>query len=301
MSTVGELLAEAKERLRSAPFAPPAREAHLLLGRVLDLSEARLLARTDEEVPPDAEAAFRRLLSRRLTGEPVAYLTGEREFYGRPFLVDRRVLVPRPETEHLVESVLERSASLPDDARILDVGVGSGAIAVTLALERPRWRVTATDLSPGALAVARANARRLGAADLRLLACDLASALRLDRFDLVVSNPPYIPTEDESTLSIEVRGFEPHAALFSPADHAEGGEAVPGTGIASRLLSQAARLRPEAEMALEIGHAQLDGFRAVAGRHGWRITRSVPDLAGIDRVVWLAREGRAPAPSTAPE
>lgn len=296
MATIGELVAEAKARLRAAPFAPPPREAHLLLGHVLGLGEAHLLAHSGDAVPEAAAADFRALLARRLTGEPVAYLVGEREFYGRPFAVDRRVLVPRPETEHLVEEVLARSGDLPADARVLDVGVGSGAIAVTLALERPRWCVTATDLSPAALAVARDNARRLGLstdgggeARLRLVACDLASALRLDRFDLLVSNPPYVPEEDSAILSPEVRDFEPHAALFSPADRAAADGPLPGTGIASRLLEQAANLPPGAQVVLEIGHGQLDGLRSVAPRHGWRVARAIDDYAGIPRVVRLER------------
>lgn len=294
MVTIGDLLAEAKARLRAASFTPPPREANLLLGHVLGLAEARLLARTDEPVPAAAETDFRALFARRLTGEPVAYLIGEREFYGRPFAVDRRVLVPRPETEHLVEEVLARTGDLPPDARVLDVGAGSGAIAVTLALERPRWRVTATDLSPAALAVARDNARRLGlstsrGARLRLVACDLTSALRLDPFDLLVSNPPYVPEEEAAILSPEVRDFEPHAALFSPADRAAADGPLPGTGIASRLLEQAASLPPGAEVVLEIGHGQLDGLRSVAPRHGWRVARAIEDYAGIPRVVRLER------------
>jgi release factor glutamine methyltransferase len=300
MATVGALLAEAKERLRAAPFAPPPREAHLLLGHVLGLGEARLLARTDDEVPAARAAAFRALLARRLTGEPVAYLTGEREFYGRSFLVDRRVLVPRPETEHLVEAVLA-DPSLPEDARILDVGAGSGAIAVTLALERPGWRVVATDLSPAALAVTRENARRLGVpigGRLRLVACDLASALRLGTFDLLVSNPPYVPAEDRDTLSPEVRDFEPHAALFSPADEpdeaGEGGKTAPGMGIASRLLGQAAGLRPGGEAVLEIGHGHRDGVRAAGRRHGGRLLRAIPAYAGNPRVVRLAPSDTEP-------
>jgi release factor glutamine methyltransferase len=293
MATVGELLAEARERLRAAAFAPPPREAHLLLGHVLGLGEARLLARTGDEVTAGDTAAFRALVDRRLTGEPVAYLTGEREFYGRSFRVDRRVLVPRPETEHLVEAVLA-DRSLPEDARVLDVGAGSGAIAVTLALERPAWRVVATDLSPAALAVARYNARRLGVpagGSLRLVACDLASALRSTSrwgsFHLLVSNPPYVPAEDRHSLSPEVRDFEPHAALFSPPG--EDGETAPGMGIASRLLEQAAGLRPGAEVVLEIGHGQLEGVRAAGRRHGWHVLRVIPDYAGIPRVVRLAR------------
>lgn len=287
---VRDLLAEAKALLAAAPHAPSAREAHLLLGHVLGLSEARLIARDREAVPPPAERRFRELLARRLRGEPVAYLTGEREFYGRSFRVDRRVLVPRPETEHLVEAALDAAGDLgvPAGARVLDVGVGSGAIAVTLALERPRWRLVGTDLSPGALALARANARRLGAGRCCFVACDLASAVRLEAFDLLVSNPPYVPIEEEAALSPEVRDFEPGGALFSPGGDTGAG-AAPGTGIASRLLGQARALPRRAAVILEIGHGQLDSVRALADRHGWRLARAIPDYAGIARTVVLRR------------
>lgn len=293
MTTVRDLLAEAKRRLAAAPFEPPPREAHHLLGHVLGLSEAQVLARDDQPVPPEAEAAFRRLLERRLAGEPVAYLLGAREFYGRPFRVDRRVLVPRPETEHLVEAALAPELGLPDRARVLDVGTGSGAIALTLALERPGWRVVAADLSPAALAVARDNARRfdlLGASSgdgdrrLRLVASDLASALRLADFDLLVSNPPYIAREEAAALSPEVRDFEPPGALF--------GDAPSGTGIASRLLEGLEELPPDAPVILEIGHGQLEAVLELARRHGRRPARTITDYAGIPRVVVLTRDER---------
>lgn len=297
MPTIATLLREAKERLAAAPLHPPPREAHLLLGHVLGLSEARLLARDRDSVPPEAEEAFRALLERRLTGEPVAYLVGEREFFGRPFRVDRRVLIPRPETEHLVEAVL--ALDLPEDARVLDVGTGSGAIAVTLALERPGWRVVATDLSPGALVLARDNARRLGPRTegppgLRLVAADLLAGLRLEAFDLLVSNPPYVALEEAAALSPEVLEFEPHGALFSRAGSGESGapsEAPPGTGIASLLLERSATLPARAPVVLEIGYGQLDAVRAVAARHGRRVVRVVPDYAGIPRVLVLTRAG----------
>src|SRR4029079_11845729 len=145
MPTIRQLLAEARPRLAATSFGAPPREALLLLGHVLGLSEAQALARGDSDVPARAEARFRELLERRLTGEPAAYLMGEREFYGRPFFVDSRVLIPRPETEHVVEEAL--AASLPKRPRILDVGTGSGCLAVTLALEIPGSCVVATDLS----------------------------------------------------------------------------------------------------------------------------------------------------------
>lgn len=293
MTTVRELLTEAKRLLAEAPFRPPPREAHLLLGHVLGLSEAQVLARDDLAVPAGTEAAFRELLGRRLTGEPVAYLLGEREFFGRRFRVDARVLVPRPETEHLVEAALDPELGLPAGARVLDVGTGSGAIALTLALERPGWRVVAADLSPAALAVARENARRFGLREegsrrLRLVGSDLTSALRLGAFDLLVSNPPYVEPEEAAALSPEIRDFEPHGALFGGAPAG----ARSGTGIASRLLAGSSALAPHAPVILEIGRGQLEAVRELAARHGRRPARVIADYAGIPRVVVLTRDER---------
>ncbi len=145
----------------------------------------------------------------------MAYLTGEREFFGRSFRVDHRVLIPRPETEHLIEIAL--ALPLPERARVLDVGTGSGAIATTLAVERPGWRLVATDLSLGALAVARGNAARQGVgARVLAVGADLLAGLELGDFDLVVSNPPYIDPQDLADLPRDVRDWEPRLALVSP-------------------------------------------------------------------------------------
>jgi UDP-N-acetylglucosamine 1-carboxyvinyltransferase len=180
---------------------------------VLGLSEAQVLARGRQPAGATAQRLFLALLERRLGGEPVAYLLGEREFYGRSFAVDRRVLVPRPETEHLVEAAL--AARLPRSPRILDLGTGSGCLAVTLALELPAARLVATDLSPGALAVAAANVRRWGVEGrVGLAAADLFAGLDLAAFDLVVSNPPYIDRREAPTLSPEVVDFEPAAGAL---------------------------------------------------------------------------------------
>lgn len=285
-ATVADLLREAKRLLARAPFSPSPREAHLLLGRVLGLSEAALLARDERPVSPAEESAFRRLLDRRLTGEPMAYVLGEREFFGRTFAVDRRVLVPRPETEHLVETVL--ALELPEDARVLDVGSGSGAIAVTLALERPGWCLTASELAPGALAVAAANARRLGAR-LGLVATDLGTALDLGAFDLVVSNPPYIARSEAPDLSPEVTRFEPEAALYGTPRGQRPGDPDDGTLLTARLLRQAEGLRPGTPVALEIGGGRASAVRALAAAGPWRLERVVRDYAGFDRVVVLRR------------
>src|ERR1700674_5912187 len=230
---LGDLLRDRRRRLGVTAFAPP-REAALLLGAVLGLSEAQVMARDDQPVPPAAAARFEALLARRLGGEPVAYLLGEREFYRRSFAVDERVLIPRPETEHLVEAAL--TLALPPAPRILDVGTGSGCLAVTLALELTGARVVAADLSPAALAVAAGNARRHGVAGrVAAAASDLIAAFDLSRFDLVVSNPPYVDPGDAPALSPEVCNFEPHLALFSPDS---------GDAVLARLIRECARPAP---------------------------------------------------------
>jgi release factor glutamine methyltransferase len=280
MPTVRDLLAGARAGLAAAPFQPPIREAALLLGRVLGLSEAQVLARDEREVAPAAAERFRGLLARRLTGEPVAYLFGEREFFGRAFHVDRRVLIPRPETEHLVEEAL--AVPLPPSPWILDVGAGSGILAVTLALEIPGARAVATDLSPGALAVAAGNARRLGAGDsVHLVGADLARGLDLGRFDLVVSNPPYVDRADAPSLSPEVCAFEPHLALFAPGS---------GDSVLARLLTELGTVRSGVRLLLEIGYGQLESVRRQAAAAGWRFAGARDDYAGIPRVVTLQRQ-----------
>ena len=279
MATIGQLLAEARPLLAATPFGASTREARLLLGHVLDLSEGRVLAREEMAVPPEAERRFRDLLARRLAGEPVSYLTGEREFWGRPFHVDSRVLIPRPETEHLVEVAL--SLRLPEAPWILDVGTGSGILAITLALEIPSARMVAVDLSPGALTVAAGNARRLGAADrISFLGADLTAALDLRRFDLVVSNPPYVDRSEIPEISPEVLDFEPHLALFPPGA---------GDATLARLFSECTGLRSGIPLAVEIGRGQLDAVRRHAAASGLDIAEVREDYAGIPRTVLLRR------------
>ncbi|MFL6195004.1 MAG: peptide chain release factor N(5)-glutamine methyltransferase [Thermoanaerobaculia bacterium] len=277
MPTLRHLLAEARPRLAATPFGAPPREALLLLGHVLGLSEAQVLAREEMEVPAEAERRFRDLLARRLTGEPAAYLLGEREFYGRTFRVDSRVLIPRPETEHLIEAAL--AERLPERPRILDVGTGSGCIAVTLALEIPGARVAAVDLSAGALEVARGNARRLGARA-GFVRADLTAGLDLSRFDLVVSNPPYVDRSESPEISPEVLDFEPHLALFPPGA---------GDSILARLFAECAGLRPGVALAVEIGRGQLDAVRRHAEAAGLELAEVRHDYAGIPRTVVLRR------------
>jgi release factor glutamine methyltransferase len=272
--TARELLAAARRQLAAAPFASP-REASLLLGELLRRDEAQLLAHDGEEVPAALAERFDTLLARRLRGEPMAYLLGRREFWGRDFRVDRRVLVPRPESEHLVEAAL--ALRLPRAPRVLDLGTGSGCLAVTLALELAGSRVAAVDRSPAALAVAAANATALGAT-VRLLAGDWAAALRVETFDLLVANPPYL--DPGGPVQPEVAAWEPPAALWAGRG---------GLDAYRALFASAADVRAGTPLLVELGADQLAEVAALAAAAGWRLAASRRDLAGIERVAELRR------------
>jgi release factor glutamine methyltransferase len=237
---------------------------------VLQWSEAKVLAYGEIEIARDDARRFRELMRRRMEATPVAYLLGEREFWGRAFAVDARVLIPRPETEHLIEVALQ--IELPEEPRILEIGTGSGCLAITLALEIPEARVVATDLSVAALALARRNTLRHGVQErIHLVAADLLCGLQAGPFDLIISNPPYVAMSDADILSPEVRDHEPGLALFAEGD---------GTRTLGRLLRQA-RGRPY--LALEIGAGQEEAVQRLAVRAGWQMDRIVQDLAGIPR------------------
>ncbi len=278
--TIAELLTDAREQLRRPSFEIPGREAALLLGHLLGWSEAQVRARSDRRVDDDLAKRYRGWIERRCLGEPVAYLLGEREFFGRTFQVDDRVLIPRPETEHIVEIALQ--LALPVGPQILDIGTGSGCLAITLAAEIPAAKVVATDLSPGALAVMDHNRKQLGVADrAHGVVTDLASGLRLSGFDLVVSNPPYVARHEMASMSPEVTDFEPHLALFAPDA---------GRRLLLRLLETASALRPGVHLLIEIGYDQGDWLEgAVAGYPHLELLAIRRDLSGIPRTAVLRR------------
>lgn len=280
--TVRTLLNEATSQL--AGISESARlEAQLLLGELLGWSRAALLAHPEEPVPPAVAERFHALVARRATGEPVAYILGRRDFYGREFLVDRRVLIPRPETELLVERAVELLRPRPAP-RAADIGTGSGAIAVTLAAELPHVEVIATDIAADALAVAAANARRHGVADrVRLRLGPWLEPLE-EPLDLIAANLPYVGTDEAGMLSRDVRDFEPHIALFA------GREGLDSIKILLDQVVEAQRaralLRPGGAILLEIGYAHGERLAELARERFPGSTVTVTkDLAGLDRLV----------------
>lgn len=276
---ISDILAAARSRLKAVSFEPDTREANLLLADVLGWTEAQVIARHDQALDGDQVARFELALNRRLTGEPVAYIVGSREFFGRRFQVDDRALIPRPETEHLVEAVLE--LPLPKGSSILDLGTGSGCLACTFALELPASRLVACDISLGALTVARRNLELHGlSARVQLLTGDLAQCLDLNRFDLVVSNPPYVGVDEADSLSSEIIDFEPHTALF-----AGGG----GLAVHRRLLHELAELRPGSWLVLEIGARQAGALRTLIADSCFELREFRTDYAGHIRIMVLRR------------
>ena len=249
-------------------------DATLLLRHVLQIPRAELYAYRDRHLTQPQLQIFQELIDQRRTGKPIQYITGEQEFFGLPFRVTPDVLIPRPETEHLVEAAIVRlqNSSAP---RIADVGTGSGAIAVALAHSMPHAELVALDISPAALAIAEHNAEENGVAErIRFVASDLLRDVAGERFDAVISNPPYVAEHERKTLPQEVREFEPALALFAGPT---------GLEIYTRLIVEARDvLEPGGWLLMEIGHGQRDAVAKLL--HGWDGVEFIPDLQGIPRV-----------------
>jgi release factor glutamine methyltransferase len=276
--TIEAVLRWAADDFRARGIESARLDAELLLGQALSANRIQLIV--DGKRPLDARelARFRELVKRRRTFEPVAYVLGRREFYGREFRVDPRVLIPRPDTEALVDVALERTRHLSMSMRALDLCTGSGCIAVTIARERPTSTLLGADASPDALAVARDNALRLGAYGVGFRVGDRFAAVDAGaRFDLVTANPPYIPAHEIPALQADIRDHEPHLAL-------DGGD--DGLRLTTAIVAEAPRhLRAHGVLAIEVGAGQAQrvcelfraaGFGAVAARR---------DYGGVERVV----------------
>jgi release factor glutamine methyltransferase len=313
--SIRDCVAQAAERLSQGPHAERARQdAEALVGAVLKKNKAWLFAHVDDALPQAAICLLQEWVEKRFIGEPLQYILGEVEFYRLPFRVTRDVLIPRPETEHVVESTLglipvfdqrpkrffemrrvypathseERRARRKDPEtagwppRVLDVGTGSGCIAISIAHDWSEAEVTAVDLSAASLEVARFNAERFGHANqIRFLQGDLLEPVAGERFELIVSNPPYVAERDRDTLAVEVRDFEPAQALFAGED---------GLAVYRRLIPAAhAALVPGGWIVLEIGFGQEPTVRELLRDAGFEAIDFTPDLQGIARVASARR------------
>jgi release factor glutamine methyltransferase len=276
--TITSAIQQASKRLAdSAARGDHRLDAETLLMSVLGRDRAYLYAHPELELSCGELTKYHDALTRRATGEPLQYITGHQEFWGLDLLVTPAVLIPRPETEHAVEVALEIARG-SDSPRVVDVGAGSGCIALALASELPHASIEAVDISTDALEVAQANAIRLGLSEqVRFRQSDLLEILLESgsSFDLVVSNPPYVGESEADKLQIEVRQHEPHCALFGGAE---------GLDIYRRLIPQAQQvLKPNGWLVMEIGYSQEQAIRGLLS--DWKHVRSVPDLQGIPRVM----------------
>jgi release factor glutamine methyltransferase len=277
--SLGSELARASRFLAECGVDNPRLDAELLLADVLAVERSRLYVDLDRALDDAERAGFDERIRRRGGREALQRILGTQEFFSREFEVDASVLIPRPETEALVEAALARARGI-DAPKILDVGTGSGAIAITLALELPKARVSATDVSPGAIEAARANARRL-AATVEFRRGDLVAPFTGERFDLIVLNPPYVPSGELAGLAPEVRDHEPRVALDGGVDGLEVYRVLAG--------SVGEALEEDGGIVVEIGFGQREGVGALFAAAGYRVLRTDRDLAGIERVLTIER------------
>jgi release factor glutamine methyltransferase len=277
--TIGKMLEWATGDFRSRGIPSPRLDAEVLLAFAIGEGRVKLVVDRDRPLVPSELGTFRELVKRRRTSEPVAYLVGSREFYGRSFRVDARVLVPRPDTEALVEVALARTRHLSMSLRAIDLCTGSGCVAVTIARERPTGCVHATDTSDDALVVARDNALRLGAYNLSFRKADLFAGFDPagGKFDLIVANPPYVATTEIASLAADIREHEPRQALDGGPD---------GLDLIRRIVEDApAYLANDGTLALEVGAGQAGEVEKLFLTRGFEDVRRAKDYGGIERVV----------------
>lgn len=280
--TIRRVLTWAADDLRKRGNSSPRLDVELLLCRVLGVDRIGLLIDAERPLARAELTRYRELHQRRRAGEPVAYLLGVREFYGRPFRVDRRVLIPRPDTETLVEVALERTRRLSLSARVLDLCTGSGCVAITLGRERPTTRVLGADLSDDALVVAQENAIRLGAVNCGFVVSDVLAAFVTSgagraRFDLITANPPYLTEAEIPGLAVDIRAYEPNLALTGGAD---------GLVVLRRIVADAPAFLDEGGvLAVEIGSGQGEAARGLFAAAGYRDVETRRDYGGHERVV----------------
>lgn len=275
--TIGSLVKWAIDDFRQRGIENPRLDAELLVAHALKIDRMRVILDGDRPLGGAELTALRDLVKRRRSYEPIAYLRGEREFYGLKFKVDKRVLVPRPDTETLVDAALTRSAHVSMSMRQLDLCTGSGCVAIAMARQRPTAKVHASDISSAALALARENAYRLGAYNVAFAESDLFAAFARKRFDVITANPPYIATAELATLQPDVRDHEPRLAL-------DGGE--DGLDLVRRIVAEAPdHLDEGGLLAMEVGAGEAPATVALFEARGFREVRVHRDMSRIERVV----------------
>ena len=277
LSNIGEKLREASEILQSSGISEPRREANSLLALALGKDKIFLIAHPDYELSVDEETLFQSYLQRRASREPLQYIRGTQEFCGLDFAVDANVLIPRPETESIVEAAIEILRDR-ENSKFCEVGIGSGCIAVSILHRIKTARAVGLDISPEALEIAERNAQTHDVLNrLELKISDVFEILQNEKFDLIASNPPYIPNEEIEGLQAEVRGFEPLAALTDGAD---------GLSIIRKIIVESPQFLNETGFLLmEIGFGQADKVREMFAPEIWRLVDILPDLQGIPRTV----------------
>jgi release factor glutamine methyltransferase len=275
--TIGHLIDEAAAALAEAGIESPRREARLLLGHVLGEDASMLAIRPDRPVPDDAAARFRALMVRRQAHEPFAYISGTRAFWSLDLDVSPATLIPRPDTETLVEAALAHVGHRGRRLEILDMGTGTGAILLALLSEMPVAEGLGIDVSPPALEIARRNAVRAGVAARAAFSISSWWSHVRGSFDLIVSNPPYIPSSDILTLDADVRSYEPHLALDGGPDGLSAYRAI--------AAGAAGHLAPGGALIVEVGHGQSADVAALFRWRGFTRIEVIPDLGGVQRVV----------------
>jgi release factor glutamine methyltransferase len=274
--TIASLVKWAVEDFRARGIENPRLDAELIVAHALGIDRTRVIIDGNRPLEGAELAKLRDLVKRRRAHEPIAYLRGHREFYGLEFRVDRRVLIPRPDTEALVDVALARTQHVSLSMRMLDLCTGSGCVAIATARQRPTSKVLAVDLSADALAVARENALRLGAYNVAFVESDLFAKVR-GVFDMISANPPYIETGDIEGLQSDIKDFEPRLALDGGAD---------GLDVVRRIVEAAPNhLVPGGVLALEIGMGEAEATKALLAARGFTDVRSDRDYAKIERVV----------------
>ncbi len=278
MPTIADTLKQASQQLRCAAVPNDLLDAQTLLAHTLSQDRTYLIIHFNEALTDELRSTYQSFIDRRVGGEPLQYIVGHQEFYGLEFEVTPAVLIPRPETELIIEETIRLAASIAEPV-ILDIGTGSGCIAVALARELETARVIATDISAAALQVARRNAQQHGLSErVQFLETDLLNGVAV-KADFIVSNPPYIAPHEIPALQREVRDWEPHTALTDFAD---------GLQFYRRLFAEApAYLKPNGRLLFEMGHQQAETIKAFVDRAVWSEPKALQDLQGIERTLVL--------------